>query len=93
MKIPKTLKIGGHIFEVILKDRNRDGGSNPASINTGICKIWIDNKQAKSQVESSLIHEIIEAIDYLYGLDLEHKQIEVIESAFYQVLKDNSLLK
>ena len=93
MIIPKTLKIGGHIYEVILRDREKNDGCHDAgTCDNGFCKIWINESWAKSQQESTLLHEIIEAINFNYKLDLTETQIHGLETSLYQVLKDNNLL-
>ena len=95
MKIPKKVKIGGHWYKVLLrKNRERqDGSSSLGSENSRFNNIWIDGNQAITQQESTLLHEIIEAINYLNHLSLGEKEISVLETNLYQVLKDNKLLK
>ena len=96
MKIPKQIKIGGHIYKIIYKD----GFKDTLNDKPGICKllgnkIFVNknNDCSLSQQEESLIHEIIEAINYNYQLDLSHQNISILGSTIYQVLKDNKLLK
>ena len=94
MKIPKKIKIGGHIFDIHIEDRSKNGvddklGSCNAAQNT----IWLDTSQSQTQLESTLLHEIIEAIDWQQQLELDHKTISQLENALYQVLRDNDLLK
>ena len=94
MKIPKQIKIGGHICKIIFRDRvKEDGIDHLGSYNVRCSKIWIANDLTKSQQESTFLHEIIEAIDYCNQLELNHKQITTLEHNLYQVLKDNKLLK
>lgn len=95
MKIPKKIKIAGYNYDIkMIKDRGKEQGSeNPASIYTRHQVIWIDVNQAKEQQESSLFHEIIEAIDFIYELKLEHNKISCLETGLYQVLKDNKFIK
>lgn len=94
MKIPSKIKIGGYNYSVIKSDRQRSNGSEaPASVFTRHQKIFLDIDQHPEQQFSSLLHEIIEAIDYHYELKLEHKTIMTLETALYQVLKENNLIK
>lgn len=94
MKIPNKLKVGGYTYEVILEDRNDGrGDTHPAVCHMGQHKIWIDIKQCREEQESSLIHEILEVINYHYALNLDHDKRSVLEAVLYQVLKDNHLLK
>ena len=93
MKIPKKLKIGGQIYRVIERDRNeKDGTDNLATSKPYRNKIWIDNSQPQSQKESTFLHEIIEIINSLYKLEFKESDICTLETALYQVLKDNKLL-
>ena len=39
--------------------------------------------------EASLLHEILEVINYIFEFDFSHDKIQILESALYQVLKDN----
>jgi len=41
--------------------------------------------------DSTLLHEIIEALNYHLELKLEHNQITSLEAGLYQTLKDNNL--
>ena len=94
MKIPKTLKISGFIYEITNENLWRKSGSSDFGKEiTGLTKIWINTEYNKSQQESTLIHEIIEAINSSNDLKLYHLQISVLETSLYQVLKDNNLLK
>ena len=91
MNIPSKIKILGHIYEVILRDREtEDGGErNPGTCDNKFCRIWIDNTWAESQQEETLLHEICEAINFILDLELDHKQLTSIAASFYQVFKDN----
>ena len=94
MKIPKKLNILGHTYTIEFRDRDKnDGASNPASCNIMEGKIWIDTRQSQDSKEAGLLHEIIEVINYLQALKLEHNKISLLETGLYQVFKDNDLLK
>ena len=94
MKITSQLKIGGHIYKVVLRDREKDDGiENIGTHNARHLKIWVDKKLSQSQKEATILHEIIEAINYGNQIGLKHEQISTLEHNLYQVLKDNGLLK
>lgn len=42
--------------------------------------------------ESTLLHEILEALNYHLELGLKHPQITALEAGLYQVLKDNGII-
>lgn len=95
MNIPKKLKIGSQTYKVYYTDIEMKGGND--NLGTTWLKenrIYINNKDcALTQQEETLFHEIMEAINYMYQIKLEHKDISIISEAYYQVLKDNNLLK
>ena len=94
MKIPKTVKIGGHIYDVAIQAREKENGVNKlGSSSVYQNKIWLTNEQPQSQMESTFFHEIIEVISALNKLELSEDKICILENQLYQVLKDNNLLK
>jgi hypothetical protein len=89
LQIPEKVKIGGHIYDCKLgSDIARDDNALGRSCGNAQC-MWIDNTVPHENQESTLLHEIIEQINYRYELGLEHKQISILEAALYQVIKDN----
>ena len=93
--IPKTLKIGGLNFDVVVEPhRRRDHGvDSSASENCTYQKIWLDSEAQKSDgMMDDLIHEVIEVINCLYDLELSHQTITTLGEALHQVLRDNRLV-
>lgn len=88
-KIPNSLKILGHDFKVIMLDDNET--SNYGSMNPNTNTIRVNKNKTQSQIESTFLHEIIEAINQSLEINLEHRQITALEAGLYQVLKDNKL--
>lgn len=96
MKLPKKIKIGGHIFDVIVRNkRKEDGDQRLGCSDVYANRIFINRHEAQSlsQEESTLFHEIIEIISAFNDMKLTHDQICALETNLYQVLKDNKLLK
>lgn len=92
MKIPKKIKILGHYIDIIVQNRLNEAGTNKLGTDVGsMNKIFINSDQAASQQESTLLHEIIENINWQLNLGFEEKTICQLEAALYQVLKDNLL--
>jgi len=92
MDIPKKLKIGGHNFEVILKDRfKEDGDSKSGACSAYLSKIWIDSTAPANVQEETVLHEIIEAIKLQNDWELDHSVVCGLSEGLYQVLKDNNL--
>jgi len=90
MKIPSKIKIGGYFYDIEIDETLalKSGCQGTQCSNT--LEIKIDGGIAQQNKESTLIHEIIEAINYHYELKLEHTVISTLESALYQVITDNS---
>lgn len=89
MEKAKKIKIGAFDYDLI--------PINAITVH-GECsqqdlKITINTSDTYEQQQSSLIHEILEALNLLYSLDLEHDAIIRLENSLYQVLKDNEMLR
>ena len=94
MKIPKHLKIGGHIYRVYYFDRGKkDANERLGSTKPYQNKIWITTDVPQSHQESTLLHEILEIINSLNDLELTENKICVLETNLYQILSENKLLK
>lgn len=88
MKIPKKLKIGGHIITIDTSSELTVNGSTHWDTNTiKICKTL-----CQTQKESTLIHEIFHIMNTEVGGNNHHALISSLAEQFYQVLKDNKLI-
>lgn len=87
MKIPKVLKIGGHYIAVQLVDKtdNNNCGEWEPYEN----RIQLSNKQPQSQLEVTLLHEIIHACNISIE---DHALVESLSQQLYQVMVDNKLV-
>ena len=97
MRIPKKVKIGAHIYTVIFRDDLDDD-------NFGTCrprklKIFIDETVETTQQEETFIHEIMHDIFHQMGFsttwsyEKEEQMVQSLSHAFYQVLKENKMLR
>ena len=92
MNIPERLKVGGLDYEVsFVENLARDYGANGSHWGNAL-KIKIDDSLPRQNQETTFLHEIIEALNFVYEIKLEHKQLSVLEAGLYQVLKDNGML-
>lgn len=90
MNIPSAIKIGGHSIKVeIHPQMQMSGYEGRAFISDQV--IYVNGNLPESGQSETLIHEIIEFIDSLYELKLEHEKITTISEALFQVLRDNDL--
>lgn len=89
MNIPKAVKIAGCWYGCELNDNLcRDNSCIGMSCGNNQ-QIVIDGSIPKENQESTLIHEVLEQINYRYELDLEHRTITTLETALYAFIKDN----
>ena len=88
----KTIKIGGHDVAVKLWSSNGLVGAPCGQFDSRNNEIIINTYYDIQNQETTLIHEIIEAINYLFELNLEHNKIQTLEAALYQILKDNKMI-
>lgn len=86
MKIPKQLKIGGHVYKVLLKDLDKSVCGDSDRVKN---LIRIDSNFPQNQREVTLIHEILHCINN----EFNHALLDSLAEQLYQVLKDNNLLK
>lgn len=93
MKIPDTVKIGAHIYEIVKTRLPNEHGV----CQSDTLKIYIDNEDPITLQEETLIHEAIHAIREQLGLkshddDEEEGIVQPLAHAIYQFLKDNNLI-
>ena len=94
VNLPKHVKIAGYNYRVIseIGKRHERCADDPAAMTPRTQMIWIDSKQSPDGQVSALFHEILEAINYHYQLGLKHNILSTLETALYQVLKDNQFI-
>lgn len=86
MKIPNVLKIGGHYITVnVTPDVPND---NCGQFDIKKNEILLHQDQKQTQLEASLIHEIIHALN----ISLHEEQVEFLAQGLYQVISDNNLV-
>ena len=96
MKIPATLKIGGH--EVKVKRVQRiEGGTLMAQVNVSMNTILIAKQidgsamLPESMVAEGLLHEIIHYILLQNGYGVAEKMVTSLASGLFQVIRENNL--
>ena len=104
MKIPKKLKIIGFDWKIITGKKSDDvayEGNCFGATHHGTQKIFLDKDTTEQNREKTFIHEIFHALWWQMGLqkrkdieqNLEEEIVHTLAQGFYQVLKDNKLLK
>lgn len=94
MKIPKKLKVGGHIYTVIegykFKEReDAHGQCDHTALEIRLTESDIGGKFSRSKIECSFIHEVLHAVDNTYNnANLKEEDVTRLAEGLYQVLKD-----
>lgn len=89
MNIPDKVKIGGQTYRVRYDAKMPTKRGHKGECDPMDNEITLDPLMIKSQQEQTFIHEILEAINFEYPVNLEHTQIELLDAVLYQVIKDN----
>jgi GTPase Era involved in 16S rRNA processing len=94
MKIPKKINVLGLTYKV----SEQENVCVDSLTALGLCdfakqKIVLDKNQCQEQKESTLLHEIIEAINNQLELEIPHRVMSALETSIYQVIQDNKLFK
>ena len=97
MKIPSKINIGGIIYDVRLVS-SKAGNVLQESSFRGMCSneqcvITIDNDPNGQVIEQTFFHEILHGIESNFKLSFSEDDVDRIARGFYQVLKENGLLK
>jgi Zn-dependent peptidase ImmA (M78 family) len=88
VRIPKQIRIGGCLYTIEQVSPGALGGDCAANDITRSI-IQINKDMPQDQKEVALFHEIIHAMN----TNLSEEATEFLAQAFYQVLKENKLLK
>lgn len=85
-----SIRLLGHDYLLKYDPRlARDDRANGQSCGNN-CEIVLDPSLAKSEIDETFIHELIEQFNYRLQLELEHNVITSLGAAFHSVIKDNS---
>ena len=91
MNIPDKIRIAGHTVDVkLVPEKDLPGLCGDFQTKHNLIRICSEG--AKSNIEQTLLHEIVEYIDGIMQLGMEHRQIQALTEVLYQVFKDNELL-
>ncbi len=92
MNIPDKVKIGGHWFDVHLR-QEKDGFTIAGQGQHWHHRIDIQADLAQSKQESTLFHEVLHEMSIQQGWDFNEAQVSSISEIFYSFLTDNGFLK
>lgn len=90
MKIPESIKVGGHTYKIIFSETLwiREGNIGQARHNTDQT-IELEVRLHPDQTAASFLHEMLHAIDRVYNKgSLAEDEIDAIAEGLFQVLSD-----
>lgn len=90
MRIPEKVKVlykeYGISEQVNLHDEK---GELFGQIHYLLQEIVLNADATEEQKKATLVHEIVHALDEMYGIGLKEKQVEKLGNAVYMLQKDN----
>ena len=105
LKLPKTIKVGAHEYEVVYPHRFQEVDGYLGLHDSNIRRImiaevdWCGNTRKATDIYKTLLHEILHAIDNVYLKGRigeegdEEKIIDSLADGLLQVLLDCGLLR
>ncbi len=91
--IPPRIKIGQNTYEILwtesFKDKEQVGESRFSDEKQILIKIGQSNKESVH----TYFHEVLHAISEEYNVNLTEKQVQNMEKALKDLIKDNNLWK
>ena len=97
MKIPSKINIGGIIYDIEITSGKENNALQDRAylgrINKEKCLITLEKDVNKQVLEQAFFHEIIHGIEYEFKLDISEDDVDRVATGFYQILKENNLLK
>jgi len=97
MKIPRSLKICGHVVKVRIVKTIKGamaGNLGYADLNHNeivLCKEYEGKPLEESMRAEVFLHETIHMIGQIYGIPLNEKTVRQTSGALFQVIRDNRL--
>jgi hypothetical protein len=83
------MRILGYDYTLRYLPLRENGGSDSAGwVNSAAQVIFVSPEQHQQAQESTVIHEILEAIKLHCEINITHDDLSVLEATLYQVLKD-----
>ena len=91
MTIPEKLRILFKEYDVKYADgmRNEKGDMLYGEVDYVKQTVTLNSAASDEQAKSTVLHEVIHALDELYIIGLKEKQVEKLGVAFYMFIRDN----
>lgn len=88
MGMPEKIKILGKTFNVMVLAPGQDEEVN-GWMKLDKQQIWVRILEAKEQVQDTMLHETIHAVDESLCIGMREKQVFALAAGLLAVLKDN----
>lgn len=85
------INILGYEYEVNLSQTEKQIGGQLGNLDGKYLLIDIASDMNPQQILSTLLHEIIEAINFHSQLNLPHESISLLEAGLFQILTANGV--
>jgi hypothetical protein len=100
MQIPSHLKVGGHVYAVVLPHRFTETTEYCGQANHQVLEIRLaavtqgGEPRPQSKIEETFLHELLHCVDQTFNAGgLDEKTVDRLSEGLYTVLTDNGLLK
>lgn len=91
MKIPASIKIGGHDIK-ITRCKPNEISSHGEYYGRGLeIRLDDDYDLPESRQAECFLHETIEAIRHLYNLKFDHAELVIISEQLFAIIRNNGL--
>jgi len=85
-RIPRKIRIGHFIVQVkVVNPKSMIYDDSFGEMNYEKLEIKIDKTSAAAMQYSTFIHELLEAINYIYELKLPHHKLTTLEAALQDI--------
>lgn len=86
---PKNLEIRGNIWSVKFTKQLSIAHAGDCNPNKKLIRIRIGKHQDLHTIMRTFIHEVLHAIEFEYGFEMEHKSIEKLEEPLTDFILNN----
>lgn len=91
MEIPETVMIGSYTYKVTISEK--EDPNMIGFLDRRAKEIWIEKKLPAVLQEETLLCKILEALNYIYSLNLGEFQLIQVAATLFNTLKRNNLLR
>ena len=93
MEIPEEVKVGPFTIPVVQMEnvKEEEDGEYVGMFSGVDHKIFLKERENQLAMSETSLHEVLEAIAGIYGLETSHQNISTISAALFQVLHENNL--